>query len=67
MIMGSQVESNISTTLFTNMLNNVGLRLQPCRTPKGVNVAISPLFAFTVAYENIRFSSLFAAVDVSEI
>ena len=49
------------------MLNNVGLRLQPCRTPKGVNVAISPLFAFTVAYENIRFSSLFAAVDVSEI
>ena len=42
------VESNRSTMLFINMLNNVGLRLQPRRTPtKGVNVAVSPLFTFT--------------------
>ena len=28
---------------FTKMLSNVGLRLQPCRTPtKGVNVAVNP-------------------------
>ena len=48
MIKGSQVESNISTMSFTNMLNNVGLRLQPCRTPtEGVNDADSPLFTFT--------------------
>ena len=48
MIKGSHVESNISTMSFTSMLNNVGLRLQPCRTPtKGVNVAVSPLFTFT--------------------
>ena len=34
--------------LFTNMLHNVGLRLQTCRTPtKGVNDAVSPLFTFT--------------------
>ena len=40
MIKGSQVESNISTMSFPNMLNNVGLRLQPCRTPtEGVNDA----------------------------
>ena len=31
-----------------NMLNNVGLKLQPCRTPtEGVNVAVNPLFTFT--------------------
>ena len=33
---------------FTTMLNNVGLRLQPCRTPtKGVNDGVSPLSTFT--------------------
>ena len=35
------MELNISTMSFTNMLNNVGLRLQPCRSPtKGVNDAV---------------------------
>ena len=34
---------------FINVLNNVGLRLQPCRTPtRGVNKELSPLLTLTV-------------------